>query len=144
MQETDTTELLVRFQEVCRRHELKVTPQRLAIYRELMTSDKHPSAEAMYRRIREDYPSISFDTVNRTLHTFAEIGVVDVVEGWGQPRRFDPNTRAHHHVHCIRCGEIEDFACEAYDRLKVPPAISHRFRITGRRVVLAGVCRKCR
>ncbi len=144
MQDIDSDALLEHFQELCRRHDLKVTPQRVAIYRELMTSDAHPSAESMYRRIREAYPNISFDTVNRTLLTFAEIGVVDVVEGWGQPKRYDPNTQVHHHVHCVRCGRIEDFEWGGYDSLKVPPAIGRRFQVTERKVVLAGVCRDCK
>lgn len=132
-----------RFIETCRRHQLKITPQRVAIYRELIQSKQHPTADMMFRSIRSTFPNISFDTVNRTLLTFAEIGVVDVVEVFGGPKRFDPDIDDHHHLHCTVCGKIIDFDCDAYDRLEIPKALTAAFTVTGRRVVLKGFCQSC-
>ena len=81
MQKLDVENRVRGFVETCRRHQLKVTPQRVAIYKALIQSRQHPTADMMYQEVREKYPNISFDTVNRTLLTFSEIGVVDVVEG---------------------------------------------------------------
>ena len=49
---------------------LKVTPQRIAIYRELAGSMQHPSTEMIYKNIKDYYPNISLTTVYRTLETF--------------------------------------------------------------------------
>ena len=143
MQNTDIDTHIAHFIETCRRHQLKITPQRVAIYRELIQSRQHPTANMMYGSIKKTFPNISFDTVNRTLMTFADIGVVDVVEGFGGPKRFDPDTSAHHHMHCSMCGRIIDFEYDRYTRLDVPEAISRTFTVVSKRVVLTGICETC-
>ena len=131
------------FRQKCRENSLKITVQRVAIYKKLTRSRTHPSAERVHRLVRRQFPNISIDTVNRTLLTFAEIGVLDVTEGYGNPRRFDPCLEAHHHLHCIRCGEIIDFHCREYDRLEIPSEISKGFQVLGKKVVIKGICKKC-
>jgi Fur family peroxide stress response transcriptional regulator len=143
MQKKGYDDPLTRLSGKCRQYKLRVTPQRIAIYRELLKSKLHPSAEMIYRGIRKLFPNISFDTVNRTLLTFAEIGLVDVVEGYGSPRRYDPNVKPHHHMCCIRCSTIIDFNSDDYDNLDLPLEIPEGFVVLGRRVVLKGICRKC-
>ena len=143
MQKYDTASQIQRFTDICRRHGLKITPQRVAIYRELMQSRQHPTADAMFRKIKVDFPNISFDTVNRTLLTFAEIGVVDMVEVFGGAKRFDPDVSGHHHLHCTACGKIVDVAYDQYADLQIPESIARQFTVTGWRVVLRGICRTC-
>jgi Fur family peroxide stress response transcriptional regulator len=97
----------------------------------------------VFRAVKKKFPNISFDTVNRTLLTFADIGVVDVVETFGGPKRFDPDTSNHHHLHCVACGRIIDFDDEGYARLEVPKAIATTFKVISRRVILKGFCDTC-
>ena len=138
---TDKTQALFN---ICHQHQLKVTPQRVAIYRQLLNSDTHPTADAIYQIVRQEYPNISYDTVNRTLFTFAEIGVVDVVEIFGGAKRFDPNVTNHHHLHCTQCGKIIDFQNRTYDNLHVPEEVGKNFQVISKRVVLKGLCKDCR
>jgi len=127
----------------CKQHNLKITPQRAAIYNQLSQSKNHPSTDAIFQEVKKLFPNISLDTVNRTLLTFSEIGIVDVVEGHGNPRRFDPNKKNHHHFCCIRCGGITDIYNKEYDNLKTVEEIKHRFIVFSRRVVFNGICDKC-
>jgi len=127
-----------------REHGLKLTPQRIAVYENLIKSGKHLAAEELYRLVKRDISGISLDTVNRTLRTFAKIGLVEIVEDLGSSRRYDSNLNKHHHFHCVKCGAIIDFYDEEYDNLKIPPRIRHRYEIRGKRVVISGVCDKCR
>ena len=143
MQKTDDHHRVQHFIDACRQHQLKITPQRMAIYRALVDADQHPTADVMFQTIRNEYPSISFDTVNRTLLTFAAIGLVDVVEVFGGPKRFDPNVDDHHHLHCVACGRIIDFEHKNYADLDVPAAIARRFTVISKRVVLKGLCETC-
>jgi len=144
MQKETTQGTLAYFKKNCREHHLKITPQRTAIYRELIKSKNHPSADAMFQIIRKEFPHISIDTVNRTLLTFSEIGIIDVVEAKGAPRRFDPNMNSHHHCHCVKCGKIIDFHNDAYDKLEVPKNIQRQFSVQSKRVILNGFCSECR
>jgi Fur family peroxide stress response transcriptional regulator len=128
----------------CRGNGLKVTPQRIAIYKALVCTDEHPSAETLHRKIRKLYPRISLDTVNRTLLTLAEIDAASVVEGSGDARRFDGRSERHQHFKCIKCKRIVDFHHEAFDRVRVPAVISNRFTILRKTVYLEGICDLCR
>jgi len=143
MQNKPMSQRVRLFIETCRRHRLKITPQRVGIYRLLIQSKRHPTADLVFREAQKEFPNISFDTVNRTLSTFAEIGVVEVVETFGGPRRFDPDITDHHHLHCMACGRIIDFEYEGYARLEVPKAIATTFKVISRRVVLKGLCDTC-
>ena len=144
MKQKDTNKEIDMLKDACRRHGLRMTPQRAAVYRALAGSRDHPFADAIYRKVRKTLPHISFDTVNRTLATFSEIGVVDVVEGRGDPKRFDPNTQKHHHFRCLRCNAIMDFCEESWDALKVPRHIKKQCAILNKKVVLEGLCSRCR
>jgi Fur family peroxide stress response transcriptional regulator len=132
------------FEKKCKENNLKLTPQRLAVYRELAVSKDHPNAEVIYRRLKKTLSSISLDTVNRTLLTFHRIGVVNVVEGSGEPKRFDGNVKAHHHFRCIRCHNLIDFYNDAYDDLEVPEKIKRQFIVLGKKVYLEGICDGCK
>jgi len=128
----------------CRAHGLRLTAQRTAIYAAICCAKTHPTAEQLHTKIKRRFPNISLDTVNRTLLTFAEIGLVGIVEGYGSPRRYDPNLEKHHHAHCLKCGMILDFYEPQFDNLKVPAAIRRRFTIIGKKVILNGICAACR
>jgi Fur family peroxide stress response transcriptional regulator len=120
-----------------------MTPQRVAIYEELIESDDHPDSDSIFERVRKSFPDMSLDTVYRTLSKFAEIGVVHLVEGYGESKRYDPDTNKHHHFRCQRCNKIVDFKDEDYDNLRVSRAISKKFHIKNVKVVLEGVCDEC-
>ena len=143
MQSSEIDQRVTLFIDTCRRRQLKITPQRVAIYRALIQSGQHPTADMMFRTVKKEFPNISFDTVNRTLLTFADIKVVDVVEVFGGPKRFDPNVDDHHHMHCMACGRIIDFEFDRYARLEVPKQVARRFKVISRRVVLKGLCETC-
>ncbi|MBN1278723.1 MAG: transcriptional repressor [Chlorobium sp.] len=132
------------FAGLCREHNLKITPQRTAIYGLLKGCTDHPSADYVYRQIRQEFPNISFETVNRTLLTFAAIGLIAIVESTAGVRRFDPDMESHHHIHCIRCGTIIDFRHEGFDGIAVPESLSEKYSIIGKRVVLHVICPRCR
>jgi Fur family transcriptional regulator, peroxide stress response regulator len=132
------------FQEKCAEHGLKVTPQRVRIYQELVKATDHPSADVLYQRVRKDLPNISFDTVYRTLLSFTEIGIVTLVEGYGEQKRFEPNGHQHHHFRCMKCHTIYDFENDAYDNIVVPEVVQRQGRVINKRVVLEGVCSKCK
>ncbi len=132
------------FQARCRQAGLKVTPQRMAVYKALIESKEHPSADMLYRRVRKILPNISLDTVNRTLLTLAEIGAAFIVEGSGDVKRFDANLQSHQHFKCIKCKRIIDFHHKPFDNIPVPKSISKKFIVLRKTVYLEGVCDSCR
>ena len=131
------------FKQKCSEKGLKITPQRLAIFKELSKSKDHPSSDDIYKRIKKDFPHISFDTVYRTLLSFFELGIIRLVEGYGEKRRFDPHTNNHHHLRCLTCNAIIDFYNQSYDNISVPQDLKKHFKVLNKKVVLEGICKNC-
>ena len=136
-------DMLDAFRSKCEENNLKITPQRTAIYQEIMSASDHPSADVIYQRVRKKFPNISLDTINRTLLSFASMGFLRVVEGRGNPKRFDPDTDNHHHFQCVKCNTIIDFHNKGYDALEIPADIKRKLKVLNMKVVLEGICNKC-
>lgn len=144
IEQSEKNEMMSIFYRRLKEHGLKITPQRTAIYQELLKAKDHPSADMIYKRIVKKIPNISFDTVNRTLLTFSKIGITNIVEGYGQPKRYDPDMNTHHHFRCIQCDSIIDFHNKEFDNITVPEEINKQFTVINKKVVLEGLCSKCR
>ena len=132
------------FANKCKEIGLKVTLQRIVVFRELFKTDEHPSAETLHKKIKEKFPSISLDTVNRTLITLSEIGAADIVEGSGDAKRYDAGLGGHQHFKCVKCKRIIDFHYKPFDDIKIPAYINKKFKVLKKTVYLEGICDVCR
>ncbi|MBI4777261.1 MAG: transcriptional repressor [Deltaproteobacteria bacterium] len=122
---------------------LRMTHQRLEIYRELACAKDHPSAEAIFRRVQSRVPTISLDTVYRTLATFEDSGLIARVQVSDDHGRFDGDRSPHHHFICIRCKSIVDFGWESFDGAELPESAETWGRVTDKNVVVRGICNSC-
>jgi Fur family peroxide stress response transcriptional regulator len=135
---------LETFFEICRQHHLKITPQRTSVYLAIISAENHPSADDIFQIVKHEYPNIAFDTVNRTLITFTRIGLLRIVESYKGARRYDPNFEDHHHIHCVKCGNIVDFMSDEFDQLGAPKQLMQKFAtVFSSRVIFNGVCIDC-
>lgn len=89
---------------------LKLTPQRLAIVRELCTDLTHPTAQELFERLRPTLPTMSFATVYNTLDALASAKLCTALSLSPGAARFDGNMHVHHHAVCERCGIVRDVA----------------------------------
>jgi Fur family peroxide stress response transcriptional regulator len=135
---------VAQFLALCRRQGVKATHQRVEILRELAGSEEHPDAETILTRVRQRIPSISVDTIYRTLRLFEDRGVISRVGSMRDRARFDANTDRHHHFVCTKCEMIGDFYSDEMDRLPVPREVSGMGSVEGVYVELRGVCQTCR
>lgn len=132
------------FEKRCREKGLKVTHQRLTVYRELLSSRDHPAVETLFQRVRRNIPTISIDTVYRTLATLEEAGVINRVDTTEGLVRYEADHGGrHHHLICKKCHRIEDFVWDSFDALTPPPEVDHWGESLARSVVVTGVCRHC-
>ncbi len=134
------TELL---KAVCRKHKIKLTHQRLEIFTEVLASDDHPSAEEVFTRVRRRLPTISLDTVYRTLTTFDELDIISKVHFHQDRARFDPNTRHHHHMVCTRCKAVMDFEWPEMESIELPSETEGWGSSGTRHLQVLGTCSRC-
>lgn len=134
--------LLQDFKKICREKKMKVTPQRTAIYEELLDSKDHPNVETLYKRVKKSFPDISFDTVYRTLSFFHKLGIADIIEGLTTTRRYEGNTERHYHFICQKCERIYDIENVAFD-FRIPEEIALNYNISKTRILFDGICKDC-
>lgn len=122
---------------------LKFTNQRYLVYRAMTLAKDHPSAESVWRRVREQAPAISLDTVYRTLAALEARGLVSRVPGGGEEGRFDGDVKPHHHLVCLSCGRIEDFTMPGAGLSDLPPSVATWGQVRDAQVLVRGICRAC-
>ncbi len=125
----------------CRSRGLRVTPQRIAVYRAVAGSTAHPAVETIWREVRRVLPAISLDTVYRTLDSLVALGLVGRL-GALDKTRFDGVTAAHDHFICTKCGRITDVACVHPGPL--PELNAAVGEVRSATLQLWGICRSCR
>jgi Fur family peroxide stress response transcriptional regulator len=143
---TDNREIerrMLRFEQVCRSAGVKLTHQRMEIFREVAQTGEHPDAESVYRGVRNRIPTVSLDTVYRALWLLSDLGLVTTLGPSHGRTRFDANLTRHHHFVCVRCGLTRDFCSEAFDELRLPQSIRAIGRVETTHVEALGVCRQC-
>ncbi len=129
--------------EELKRAGLKLTPQRVAIVRELTDDTSHPTAQELYERLVPSFPTMSFATVYNTLDALAKLGLIGTLR-LGSAVRFDPNTSSHHHAVCDRCGKVVDLPAPAPSKKTVARAGElSGFEIRAEERTYRGLCRRC-
>jgi Fur family peroxide stress response transcriptional regulator len=134
---------MMHLEQACRSAGVKLTHQRIEIFREVAQSGDHPDAETVYRGVCTRVPTMSLDTVYRALWLLSDLGLITTL---GPPReraRFDANLSRHHHFVCLRCGLTRDFYSDAFDELRLPQSIKAIGRVETTHVEARGVCREC-
>jgi Fur family peroxide stress response transcriptional regulator len=132
-----------RFEDVCKEAGDKLTHQRMEIFRAVAETGDHPDAERVFKGVRKCIPTVSLDTVYRTLWWLKDLGLITTL---GPPReraRFDANLRHHHHFVCTQCELIRDFYSEELDRLVLPDSLQSIGRAEKVQVEAKGLCFKC-
>ena len=123
---------------------LKLTPQRMAIVRELAADPTHPTAQELFERLRPALPTMSFATVYNTLDALASAGLCAALSLAPGPSRFDPNMKPHHPAVCDRCGEVRDIPS---DGARAPAAralpAAPGFEVRSVEQIYRGVCASC-
>lgn len=144
MKETENLQKKMRdFEQACRAAGLKLTHQRLEIYRELAMSTDHPSTESLYKRLKKKLPTISLDTIYRTLSTLEEKNLIKRVQTVDSQARFEAQMTQHHHLICDKCKQIIDFQWKGFDDAGLPEEVAQIGQIRNKNVILLGICREC-
>lgn len=120
---------------------MKLTPQRMAIMAYLDGNVQHPSADDVYRAVKGKFPTMSFATVYNTLETLKQRGALIELTSDPGKKRFDPNTRPHHHLICTGCRKIVDVMADI--RLDAADAVFAGFQVTGNHIEFTGLCPAC-
>lgn len=146
MENTESSEVasrIERFKAVAKDSGVKLTHQRLEIFREIASSREHPDAETLLRAVQPRMPTVSLDTVYRTLWMLNNLGLISTLGPRRDSLRFDANVSPHHHYVCVRCGLVRDFESPDLNALPIPTHVKDVGSVVESHVELRGVCDAC-
>ena len=121
---------------------LRVTPQRFAVYANLLSRTDHPTVEQILAELNQHAPTSSQATIYSSLQALRTAGLIREVLLEAGVSRYDAKVEPHHHFLCQQCGSIEDIGWDALpvvdcDRLRVGLQ-AQTYEITVR-----GCCDRC-
>jgi Fur family transcriptional regulator, peroxide stress response regulator len=129
---------------IFREKKLKLTPQRIAVYKYLMHTKEHPSAETIYKGLLEEYPTMSLATVYKGLKTLVEVGLIQEINVGEGNFRYDGNIEAHPHIQCMNCGKVDDVDNVSFDDLNQRIKDFTNYEILNNQVYFYGFCPDCK
>jgi Fur family ferric uptake transcriptional regulator len=117
---------------------LKVTLPRLKILEILEnSSQRHLSAEDIYKELLETGEDIGLATVYRVLTQFETAGLVSRHNFEGGHSVFEVDEGEHHdHMVCVETGEVVEFINDEIERIQRDIARQHNFELIDHSLVL--------
>ncbi|MGM9987149.1 MAG: Fur family transcriptional regulator [Bacillaceae bacterium] len=121
----------------------KYTGKRADMIALFAKEDKYLSAKDILERMKDAYPTLSFDTIYRNLSLFVEIGILEQTELEGEKQfRFSCGIdHHHHHFICLECGVTKTLHVCPMDAIKKEYG---DLEITGHKFEIYGKCDKCK
>lgn len=123
---------------------LKLTPQRYAIYKYLKSTSCHPSAEMIYDSLKVEYPTMSLATIYKTLKTLIELGLIQELNVGEDNFRFDANAHTHPHIMCLSCGRVDDIPDVDFSFLNKDVEKYIGYTVEQQQLYFYGVCPECK
>lgn len=122
---------------------LKYSRQRESIKACLMGRKDHPTADALYTAIREEYPNISLGTVYRNLNLLVELGEIQKLTCGDGADHFDADTSPHYHFICKSCGHVYDLSLKPIEQINQLAQEHTEGRIESHTILFYGTCCHC-
>lgn len=131
------------FEKRCRAAGFPLTVQRRAILETMLLRDDHPTAEQIVEALPERVAGISRATVYRALEALVQLGAIRRAHHLGASSRFDANAGHHHHLICVRCNRVTDYADARLDDLPLPDRSASGFQTVDFSIHFTGLCPEC-
>lgn len=117
--------------------------QREAIKEFLISRKDHPTADIVYRNVRQRNPNISLGTVYRNLTLLAETGEINRLNMGDGVDRFDADVSPHYHLLCTKCGCVVDLEMESIEAITERASSHFEGHVAGHVTYFYGTCRNC-
>ena len=123
---------------------LKYSRQRESIKNSLAARRDHPTADALYADIREEFPNISLGTVYRNLNLLVELGEIQKFNFGDGSDHFDSKTLPHYHFVCKCCHQVSDLPMGPLDEINSLAQRYYDGTIEGHSTTYYGICQVCK
>ena len=138
-----------RFRDVLRRHDGRLTRERVALLQIICDREGHFRPEEILQELRRQRYRVSLTTIYRNLALLIEADIIrraSVFEDQDRTGvRYERVWGREHHDHlvCSGCGKMVEFSYPAIDLLQEAAAREHGFRLKRHHLELVGLCPTC-
>jgi Fur family ferric uptake transcriptional regulator len=134
------------FQDYIRNKSLRHSEKRMQILDVFLKTEKHLTAEELYRLAQKKNSSIGVATVYRALKLFRDCGLCRELRLDDGTTKYEHLYSHKHHDHmiCTSCGAIVEVIDPKIEKLQEKLARAHGFKIKSHKLEIYGICRKCR
>ncbi len=122
---------------------LRHSKQRDSIKEFLATRKDHPTADMVYRNVRQSFPNISLGTVYRNLTLLADMGDIARIQVGDGADHFDYDTSPHYHFICTKCGRVTDLDMPVTEQMIHSASENFDGEIKGQMTYFYGHCSNC-
>jgi Fe2+ or Zn2+ uptake regulation protein len=134
----------IDYASIVRQQGHRLTPQREIILDALCAMQRHTTIGDLYDAVHTTTPTIDRATVYRTMHLFAELGVVVSAEIDGHTVFEVAAEKPHHHLVCRSCGTVSHLDHIHFEELAAHLDAKHGFAADLAHLTISGVCANCR
>jgi len=127
--------------KILKENNIKVTQQRLVVYKLFFKKDKYFTAEEIYNEVRPKLPAISLATVYSILELFKEKELIRQIRIKPDKSCYGICKNFHHHFLCRNCGQMYDIEIIPCPTLKNGEVNGHL--IEELQGYFYGTCKKC-
>ncbi|MGC8838836.1 MAG: Fur family transcriptional regulator [Anaerolineae bacterium] len=121
----------------------RLTPQRIAVLKVLVSERSHPTVEEIYRKVKADLPTTSLATIYKVLDLLQSLGEVQELRVEGSSRYDVWQPLPHPHLICVSCGRIEDLEELPLEAPRDEVERRTGYRILTYRLDFFGLCPQC-
>lgn len=121
----------------------KRSRQREQIYKLLQNTDKHPTANWIYDKLKPKFPNLSMGTVYRNINILLDQELIQKIEAGSSFDRYDANTESHYHFLCRKCEAVDDIPVEIFETLNKEVTQSTGYKVENHRLDFYGICPEC-
>tara|TARA_Y100001968_G_C18880592_1_gene491558 strand:+ start:23 stop:454 length:432 start_codon:yes stop_codon:yes gene_type:complete len=139
------TKIIKQFRDILKKEGLKVTPQRLAVLKEVSSDNSHRESEEIYMAMKKKKWNVSRATIYRTLDILVENNFVRKLNLGDGRARYESKTSKDHHDHliCESCNKIIEFVDQEIEDIQDEIAKDHKFILNRHIHQLFGICFEC-
>lgn len=122
---------------------MKHSKQRDLILEVVMNSCEHPTADMIYKEVKNKFPNISLGTIYRNLNLLVDLGYIKKISMPNGSDRFDKTTYSHYHFHCNQCDNIFDIESSKFKDLNKIIKKEFNHNVYYHDIVFIGECSNC-
>jgi len=134
------------FEGYIRKKNLKHSEQRIGILEIFLGTERHLTADELYRIVKKKFPAIGYATIYRTLKLLCACGICRELRLEDGTTRYERLYGHEHHDHliCIKCGKFVEVMSPEIEVLQEKLVKERGFILKRHRLQMYGICKRCK